>query len=241
MKRLSAPIVLALLLWGAATFGLAVLAAQWRQDDADLAPVEGDLAQIKSDVVGLRGGVAGLQGSYSRWQAGAAAVATVGADIAHLRDEDTALSNDLAALQDSVDQVRGILGLPPLAEVPTPAPTPTPTPEPVNLTAEAGVTVEFDGFRLTVETYEPHGPQGSIRFILENSGSPVGEPPADLLQSRVLDRQGFVCGGTKPPSAHLLPGEKTRMDASWNCPNDRPKTLILGRFRFFLPYVPKPR
>ena len=239
MKRLSAPIVLALLLWGAATFGLAALAAEWRQDDVELGGIEDDVAEIRRDVAELKGGVAGLQGSYSRWQAGAAAVATVGADIAHLRDEDTALSNDLAALQDSVDQVRGILGLPPLAEVPTPAPTPTPTPEPVNLTAEAGVTVEIDGFRLTVEAYEPHGPQGSIRFILENSGSPTGEPPADLLQSRVLDRQGFVCGGTKPPSAHLLPGEKRHMVVRWNCQDDRPKTLILGRFRFFLPYVPR--
>ena len=54
MKRFSGPVILALLLWGGATFGLAALAVEWRQETADIAPLATQVSRLASDVEEIR-------------------------------------------------------------------------------------------------------------------------------------------------------------------------------------------
>ena len=54
MSRRIGLAVLALLLWGAATFGLAALAAEWRQESVDIAPLATQVSRLVSDVDEIR-------------------------------------------------------------------------------------------------------------------------------------------------------------------------------------------
>jgi len=206
MKRLSAPIVLALLLWGAATFGLAVLAAEWRQDEPDLSPLSRDISNLRDDVRELRASGEAVD----------------------------ALQTEVAGLQRSVDQVRGILGLPLLAETPTPTPIPTPTPTPTVAEAKRGVVVELPGMRLTIEHVSPASMGGEIDFILENIDAPP-EETAGFAASAVA-QGGFVCFTHVDGYPPLEPGQKVRFFVSWNCEGPPIETLTLdGAIAFQFP------
>ena len=219
MKRFSGPVLLALLLWGATTFGLAVLAAEWRQDETDLSP-------LSEDISGLRNDVRDLQGSTGE-------LAAVQTQVAGLQHSDDSLTDSVGDLQtsstqlhDDLARVMRVLGLE--------AATPSPTPEPVEARMANGAVVEWQGWRLTVDGYRlgssAMGPPWAD-FTLEN----VDAPPdvTWLFQSvKVVDADGFVCSSQTTGSfggfAPLGPGEKLTFGVGWQCRNRIVRSMTLG-------------
>jgi len=152
------------------------------------------------------------------------------------------LAREVASLRDAIRELQ-ITPTPLPEPSPTPTPTPTPTVIPTELPAEAGFTIELDGVLLTAEEFTVAGFGGHVEFVAENiSDAPVQGIPH--VQTRAVDRSGFVCSTgqySSGPQGGMNPGEKARLRVYWGCSEDRPKFVIIDKYIFYPPYIPRAR